>query len=133
MEKVTDKCRFQFKKGILFAEFINIEGPLTLEQAKNIVADRLEFCSGASVPVCFRTSQFKYADKSVRDFMNTVGRKGITAGAIITDNAVTRTFFNFFIKITSIDKDIPTRCFTQEDEAIQWLEQYVSDSDLIAS
>lgn len=100
---------------------------MTLEEAKEMVKDRIDFVNGIPTPLCIRTSKFSYSDKTVRDYMKTEGTQNITAGAFIVNNPVTQVFFNFFINITGVDKLTPTRCFSSEEDAVLWLKKYRSN------
>jgi hypothetical protein len=55
--------------------------------------------------------------------MATIGATLVKAGALITGSAVNKTIGNIFL---SIDKPlVPTKLFTNEESARQWLREYL--------
>ena len=118
-------ARLEFDGRIVFCEFIKENTHINMDMAIRLVNDRLNFTEGRPHCLCLRTGKFSYADKEVRNYMqSSLGIKNIIAGAIITESAVTSVFFNFFIKISGVNKIVPAKCFALEEDAIEWLKQF---------
>lgn len=63
-------------------------------------------------------------DKEVRDFGTTKeSASNTTANAIVSDSLAHRILGNFFIQVQR--PAVPTRMFKKEEEAIEWLEQFL--------
>lgn len=113
--------------GIVY-EIFKADLSVTLEVAKKIVADRLKTYGAITYPFFIDIRGLVYGDIAARRYF--VGEESIcyvSAGAILTNNFISRFAGNVFIKI---DKpSIPTRLFTNKKKAILWLEQYKSVRD----
>jgi hypothetical protein len=113
-----DYLEVKVENGILFCKYEE-KLLLTLELAKKMLADRLSYQKGTSYPVIILLNGLKAADKETRKYTAVEGIKGITMGAFIVKNAIERIIYNFFF---SIEKPvIPTRAFTNEEDAIAWI------------
>jgi len=125
-KKVLDNeyMHYELIDGILICTYQSgLE--ITLDVAKNIVRNRLNFTENKSYPVLLNDKGLVSVDKSAREyFASEEGIKGVTAAALVA-NTVFNTFLgNFFIKVTVIKPPVPTRLFTNEVKAIKWLEQF---------
>lgn len=112
---------FRIEDGILRSSFNTDQ--LNLSQAKEIVAYRKEVTAGQIFPVLIDNMSVKRIAKNTRDFLSsTEAVEGISATAIITDNTFKRSLVNFFLLIAS--PPFPTRMFTNEADALIWLNEY---------
>jgi hypothetical protein len=113
-----DHLEVKLENGILFCKYEE-KLLLTLDLAKKMLADRLSYQNGPSYPVIILLNGLQAADKETRKYTAVEGIKGITMGAFIVKNAIERIIYNFFF---SIEKPvIPTRAFTNEEDAIAWI------------
>jgi hypothetical protein len=95
---------------------------MTLDVAKSCVGARLFFAKGKSYPLLVDMTGIKSVTADARKYMATVGVTWVTAGALITGSSLSKTIGNIFL---AIDKPaVPTRLFTDEEKARQWLEQF---------
>jgi hypothetical protein len=96
---------------------------LSLEAAISIVESRIFFAKGNSYPLLIDMRGIKSTTKKAREYMATIGATLVKAGALITGSAVNKTIGNIFL---SIDKPlVPTKLFTNEESARQWLREYL--------
>ena len=117
--------KMEYDGSIVFSEFLQENTIINLDVAREIVDSRVALTDGRKHLLCLKTNKFSYASKEVRDFMQSAhGKKNILAGAFVTPNTVSSIFFNFFIKINGVDRDVPTKCFSNETDAVAWLEKY---------
>jgi hypothetical protein len=65
----------------------------------------------------------KSISKEAKRYMATIGNTLVKAGALITGSTMGRTIGN--ISLTIDKPEVPTRLFTDEKKAKQWLRQYV--------
>lgn len=122
----NDFMRLEWHHGIIKGTYK--KGPITLELAKAVVENRLKFSDYKDVPIMINDIGLKSIDKDAREFLSSdAGIKGLTAGALVTDSIFGRHLANFFIRISVIKPKIPTRLFSNEAEALEWLSQYVAD------
>lgn len=110
------------KEGILFARFTsNLE--MTLDVARTCVEARIFFSRGVSYPICVDMRDLKSMDKQARQYLASMGATLVTAGALITPSAISRTMGNIFLKVDR--PPVPTRLFTSEEKAVEWLRKFV--------
>lgn len=94
---------------------------MDLDMAKRIVKDRIGFTQGKSYPILIDFTNLKSATKEARDYMNQPegGLNGLIRGAFLSNSVVTTVFINLYLKINK--PSIPTRFFTNKEEALSWL------------
>ena len=96
---------------------------LSLDVAVSVVESRIFFAKGNSYPLLIDMRGIKSTTKKARQYMATIGATLVKAGALITGSALNRTLGNIFL---TIDKPlVPTKLFTDEVSARQWLKQYL--------
>jgi len=94
-----------------------------LEISKNISEKRLKIQKGIPSPILSNIKSVKTVTKEARDFMaSESGCEGVIAAAVLIDSTIGSMIGNFFIRISKPLR--PTRIFTNEKDAIKWLEQY---------
>ncbi|MBD0254405.1 MAG: STAS/SEC14 domain-containing protein [Cytophagales bacterium] len=96
---------------------------LDLSIAETGVRERLRICRNNPVPMLSDLRRIKHVDKEARAFLaKPESTVLISAGAFLVNNQLQRVLGNFFILI---DKpEIPTRLFTDEAQALAWLQQF---------
>jgi hypothetical protein len=95
---------------------------LNLSIAKEIVRERISFKKGVSYPSLFDIQQVENSTKEARDYMANEGNDLVIASAIIVGSPVIKMMANFFIMVNKPKN--PTRMFTDNGSALEWLEQY---------
>jgi len=111
------------KDGILFARFApSLE--MTHDIARTCVEARIFFSRGASYPICVDMRELKSMDKQARHYLASMGATLVTAGALITPSAISRTMGNLFLKVDR--PPVPTKLFTSMEKAHAWLRKFVS-------
>ena len=114
--KFIDKI--EIKNGIIIGIYkSNLS--INLEDAKEMVEERLAFQKGIDYPIVIHLNGIKTSSKEARIYMAAEGIKGITIGAFIARNTVERIILNFFL---SIEKPpIPAKAFTNQEDAVKWI------------
>ena len=119
----ADFYRFLYKDEILRLTYIN--GPISLDIAKEVVAKRLELTKGNSVLLLIDDESLKGIDPDARDFLSSKdGVEGLKAAALLSGNYFSQHLANFFLKISFKKQTMPARVFRNEDEAIGWLKKH---------
>jgi hypothetical protein len=109
------------KEGFLYCRYAE-DVHLSLDTAISIVESRIFFAKGRSYPLLVDMRGIKSTTRKAREYMATIGSTLVMAGALITGSAINRAIGNLFL---TIDKPlVPTRLFTNEESARQWLRQY---------
>ena len=104
------------------------KGPITLDIAKKIVNQRLSFTDKANFPVLITDNGkgISSLDRDAREFMGTgIATTGISASAFLTNSPLNKYIINFFLRIASKQTSFPAKIFSNEEEAIKWLENFV--------
>ena len=96
---------------------------LTLSTVETGVRERVRLCGGTAFPVLSDVRKIKHVDKEARAILaRPEGTVLISAGAFLVNSQLQKILGNFFILV---DKpEIPTRLFTDEAEALIWLQQF---------
>ena len=118
---------YTLDQGILIID-VNLEIPMNLEIAKQVVSERLRFTNNIAYPVLMRYHKFKLGDKESRDYMSTHGIRGVAAGAFVTKSMIIKNFFNFFINLKK--PAVPSKIFSSDEEALRWLQQFKNENHL---
>ena len=99
---------------------------ITVDVAKEMVKQRLEYTAGISYPILLSGEGVKAIKKEARDYLSKEGREGVSAGAILVHSVYTEFFGNFYLKVNH--GELPSKLFTDKQEALRWLEQYKAKS-----
>jgi len=98
---------------------------IDLETAKVAVASRIAISNGVAYPILADARHVSSITKEARDyFASTEGTGLMLASALLLDSVLNRFLGNFFLQINK--PKIPLKLFTDENEALKWLEQYKS-------
>lgn len=117
----TKYMTMEIKKGILMVEYFDIH--ITLEVAKEIVANRLKYQKCETIPALAHGKGILSANKEARDYFATEGNEGMSALAIIMESAFGCVIGNFYLKVSR--PNIPTKLFSNQEQAMKWLQQYM--------
>lgn len=96
---------------------------VNLEVAKNCVENRIRFSNGLSYPCLIDMKGVRSISKDAREYLATEGARNIKAGALIIDSALSKMVGNIFLTINK--PAVPTKLFTNELEAKEWLKKYL--------
>ncbi|HET6227768.1 MAG TPA: hypothetical protein VFF27_15905 [Bacteroidia bacterium] len=118
----NDFCRIWISNGVMFVEY----KPgliMTLETAKFMVNERLRLSDGTSYPVLLDVRNLVSTERAAMKYYKTKEvTRYITSAALLTGNALTSLAGNIFL---TLEKPlIPTKLFTDEKKALEWLEKY---------
>jgi hypothetical protein len=107
--------------GILIARYLTKK--IDLKTAKSIVSARKEFSKNKLYPGLADASKVTSVTREAREYLSSAEAiEGLLAGAILSDSSFNAFIANFFIKVTR--PRIPARIFTDENKAIEWLQQF---------
>ncbi len=96
-----------------------------LKIAKESVNERIAMLGNVSYPLLINIKSVKTVTKEARDFLaSEEGCKGVKAASILIDSVIGSMIGNFFIRISK--PLVPTRLFTNEEEAKKWLSRFSS-------
>lgn len=113
--------RFEDHGGILYIWYK--EGVFTLDMAKTMVKERKTFTNHKEMKVLIFQAGLKGIKKEARAYFSSdEALEGVSAAAILGNNAFERHLANFFIGITVIRPKVPTRLFSDKNEALKWLD-----------
>lgn len=95
----------------------------TIEEAKKTMIDFLKITGGRKVCLLSDSTDSPPADKEMRDYAAEVIPEVAKAVAIISRSAVGKMAANLFFSIKK--QPYPVKMFTDENEAKEWLKQYL--------
>lgn len=119
--KSTDYVTMEVIDGIFFLCYKPLHH-LDITIAREVVRERVEFKQGTAYPSLFDVRKVRDISKEARDYMAEDGNDLVKASAIVLDSPMLRMMANFFIKVSKPKN--PTRVFTDEASAIEWLQQF---------
>lgn len=97
---------------------------LNLNAAVKVVQDRLKLQNGKFYPVLCDILGIKAANKSARDYLALEGSVFISAVAFIIKPPVTASLSEFYLRASK--PPVPTKVFTEPEEARKFLNQFKS-------
>lgn len=118
----TDLAEVYMKEGVLYTHYTPIEA--TLEQTKELIAAiKEEFKAELPVLSLSFIKDVKSSKKEVRSYLASEEVTTLTiASAIITGGGLSKIVGNLFINFSKLS--IPTKLFSDEGKALEWLAQY---------
>lgn len=117
-------CSMQIKEGILYSWYKK-GVVIDLTAAKLIVADRHKLIGDLKLPVLVFDQGTNEVKRDARIFLSSEeGMKGISAGAFIVTNPVTKMVVQFWLSLNVIKSNFPIKSFTKEEDAVAWLTAY---------
>ena len=123
----NDFAEFWVENDILF--FIYKPGvKVYLNVAEQVVKDRVQLQNETAYPVFCDMRGVKDSDKPARDYLAKEGSTLVTAVAVLIDSPVTKIMLNFYLNINR--PQTPTRMFTDQSLALEFLEVYKKHGDV---
>ena len=118
----NNEVTIELEDGIIIAKWKKTSVDLMV--AQQAVQYRLESTNYVSSPMLSDIKSIKNITKEARDFLATEkGCEGIIALALLINSSIGSMIGNFWMKISN--PLVPTKIFTNEEEAKKWLTQYV--------
>ena len=117
----NDFAEFWIKGGILYFVYKQ-KVEIDLKAAKKIVEDRLNLQDGIPYSVFCDFRGAKSVSKEARDYLAKEGSILLQSVAVLVESPVTRIIANFYLRINQ--PKVPTRMFTQKENAVKYLEEY---------
>lgn len=103
---------------------------ISLEIAKEITKERLEFTNGQDTNMYVEVTTLKSIDKTARDyFSSNEGNEKLKAVAIFTNSKLSFFLANFLLKVNFQICTIPVKIFTEKEKALAWLKNINTISD----
>lgn len=116
----NDYTRFEDRGDIIYIWYK--DRVFNLEMAKELVAERKKFTQGTPMKAIIFQSGLKGINRDARSYFSSdEAIEGVAAAAILAKNPFERHLANFFIGITVIRPKVPTKLFSDEQEALKWL------------
>jgi hypothetical protein len=122
MEQIeNDFIRLWIENEIVYGKY-KPNTVIDLIAAKKIVEDRLWLSKGKDYPSLSFIDDLKSVTKEARDFFSKGdGIKHMKNLALLTRSPISKMLGNFWLQISK--PTVPTRLFTNEDDAIAWLKE----------
>jgi len=117
----TSVARMEIIDGILHATYLP-GAIITIDLAKELIKKRMEYTQGVPYVSLVTYEGVRSVDKETRAYFAKEGAEGIVAAALLVNSVYTEFFGNMFLRITSTS--IPSKLFTNKQEALKWLEQF---------
>lgn len=95
---------------------------INLEDAKEIVAQRLRHFKDLQFPVLIKSAKVKSVDKPARKFLFNQGLINVKAVAFVEGRNMDRMIATFMFGFET--PRVPCQSFNNEAEAVTWLRQY---------
>jgi len=123
MQKTLDTAFIHYVlQGDLLTGTYKKTHKITLEMAKDIVKQRLDFTGHQPVRGLIFNEGVRSVEKKARDYFASEGSEGLLAVAYVVENKFNSFIINFFLAATK--SRFPVRIFSKKESAIKWLEQF---------
>ena len=113
---------FLREDGIVSTEIFS-DDSLSLEQTKELLKAYLKVSNGGNVPHLIIPSKFVIPENEVLNYLRYEANKFGKADAYVIKSLPQKILGNFFIKV--LKPELPSRLFTNEEEALKWLKAYL--------
>lgn len=107
--------------GVVYMEYKKAE-ILTLEVIKEAVKERLRIAENITMPIFVDFRKPKGATKEARIYLSNEGIEGLSAAALLIDNAIGMFAYNFYVRFDKPPR--PIKAFIQKEKALLWLNQF---------
>jgi hypothetical protein len=97
--------------------------PRTLDDVKETIVFYKNIVKGRKVCIILDISDYQPPSKEARDYLAVEMPKLVKAMAILSDSPLGRMIANLFFKIKH--QPYPMKMFSTEEEATQWIKQYL--------
>lgn len=114
-------AEFWTKDGILFFTY-KPNTHITLKAAQAIVKDRIRFQNEKEYPILCDMRQIKVVEKPARDYLAQEGSYLAKAVALLVKEPYTEKLSDIFLQTSK--PSVPTRQFTSQQKAIEFLSKY---------
>ena len=119
----NDKFQMWIEDGVCY--IVVLTDSFTLEMAKECVRERMRISGGKSYPMLSDSRNVVDFEKEAREYLALNDHVlNLNAGAILIKNQLQKILGNFFLFINK--PPVPTRLFTDSEEALVWLDQFKS-------
>lgn len=120
-------AKFWIDRGIM--HFVYKEALVVdLQAAKKIVEDRIRCQDNIPYPAFADCRGLKEINREARNYLAKEGSNLIVACALLSDSVVHKTMANFYLTLNK--PSTPTKLFTDKNDALVWLQQYVKVDSL---
>ena len=105
--------------------FVYVPGTdVTLEEAKGYISAYLKLSNGKKRPILVDLKNVKSFGREARRYLSGDDAENVAcACALVASSPVGRILGNFYLGISN--PTLPTRLFTSEDEALEWLKKHI--------
>lgn len=112
--------RMKLEDGVLYLTYL--DGPITIEIAKEIVQNRLEITQNKPCLLLIDDMGLRSVDREAREyFASDEGIEGVMASAFVVSSAFAKYLATFFLKISVIKARFPAQVFSTHQDAKKWL------------
>lgn len=108
--------------GIVYIKILP-KSEITLKDIKEQFKIASKLVNNKRVPFLIDSRGVKSIERGARKFIQEESEKIVTQLAILIGSYISRLIGNFFIGINKVP--YPTKIFTLEDKAIQWLKRHI--------
>lgn len=120
----NEYASFWTEEGILYIIYKPSLKAMTLDIAKKLVDDRLKVSNNRVMPLFVDISNLRETSKTARDYLAEGDAvKHTNATALLVNNKLTRMLASIYMAFSR--PSIPTKVFTDQEEAMKWLKRYV--------
>lgn len=114
--------KFTFQDGILFGK--NKVNKIDLRIAKHMTETRLKKFNDGDYPIFADYTLVNETSKEARDyFASPEQSKRAKAVAVLSNSKIINMIFNFYIILSK--PNVPTKLFSDKEEALRWLRTYL--------
>jgi hypothetical protein len=101
---------------------ILLNGSATLQQAKELLDAYIKVTNGIKTPHLFTVTKLSIMETEVMEFIKNTANKHGKADAFVIHSLPQKILGNAYIRFQT--PQIPTKFFSSEEKAIEWLNQY---------
>lgn len=120
---VTRTTRYKIENNILISRVI----PFTIINIKDAEENekaRMQLIGDNKYPILLDIRKMRYIDEEARKYtQQAADRNNLLAAAILIESDLSKLLGNFALTINK--PDIPTRLFSSEETAIEWLKNFI--------
>jgi hypothetical protein len=121
---ITRTAKVRLGEDGIFRVIVLPKVEMTLADAKESIATVLKISKGKKLPLLVDSRNIKSMEREARVYYaGEEGRKSVSACALLIGSPVSRVIGNFFMGLNK--PLVPTRLFTSETEAIEWLRRFI--------
>ncbi|GGZ49082.1 DUF7793 family protein [Mesonia mobilis] len=117
----SEYVKFDIKDGIIYCKYKAFQ-TFNLKIAQQVVEDRLYFQGERVLPAFCDIRKMVFPDEQARHYLAIHGSLGLKAVAYFISKDSERSLIQFFIKVNK--PLIPTKVFSEQDEALDFLKLY---------